>query len=117
MSAQKMHRADRLRPDPAEDQRNAFEHDRDRILYSDVFRRLQGVTQVVSPIEGHVFHNRLTHSIKVAQLARRIAQNLVKSHEQDQITALGGIDPEDVLELIQMNHLFVFYALLMKTNW
>lgn len=60
--------------------RDWAERDRDRILYCSAFRRLAGVTQVVGPIEGHVFHNRLTHTLKVAQLARRLAQQLVADH-------------------------------------
>ncbi len=66
--------------DTGEDQRNAFERDRDRILYSEQFRRLAGVTQVVTPTEGHIFHNRLTHSLEVAQIARRLAERLRKDH-------------------------------------
>jgi len=58
------------------DQRPPYPRDRDRILYSSAFRRLAGVTQVVSPSEGHIFHNRLTHSLKVAQVARGLAEHL-----------------------------------------
>jgi dGTPase len=56
------------------DQRDPFQRDRDRVLYCSAFRRLAGVTQVVGADEGHLFHNRLTHSMKVAQIARRIAE-------------------------------------------
>lgn len=48
------------------DQRSPFERDRDRILYSRAFRRLGEVTQVVHVGESHTYHNRLTHSLKVA---------------------------------------------------
>ncbi|MFF4205595.1 deoxyguanosinetriphosphate triphosphohydrolase family protein [Streptomyces sp. NPDC001668] len=58
------------------DKRTYFEHDRDRILYSSAFRRLAGVTQVAAVREHHLLHNRLTHSLKVAQLGRRIAQRI-----------------------------------------
>ena len=58
---------------PVDDIRTPFQIDRDRLLYSMPFRRLAGVTQVVSPGEGEIFHNRLTHSLKVAQIARRFA--------------------------------------------
>ena len=63
--------------DKPPDSRSPFQRDRDRILYSTAFRRLGGVTQVVLAGEGHLFHNRLTHSIKVAQVARRIAERLL----------------------------------------
>lgn len=62
------------------DFRTAGEHDCDRIIYSSAYRRLAGVTQVVGVGERQLFHNRLTHTQKVAQLSRRIAQNLVRSH-------------------------------------
>lgn len=65
------------------DQRNPFARDRDRILYCSAFRRLEGVTQVASASEGHIFHNRLTHSIKVAQVARRLAEYLLADRGAD----------------------------------
>ena len=58
------------------DNRSAFGRDRDRIVSSSAYRRLAGITQVVSAHEGHVFHNRLTHTLKVAQVARRLAEHL-----------------------------------------
>src|SRR5262249_590706 len=61
-----------------EDQREPAQKDRDRILYTSAVRRLAGVTQVVSPQEGHIFHNRLTHSLEVAQIARRLPDPLVR---------------------------------------
>lgn len=54
--------------------RSEAQRDRDRILYSSAFLRLGHVTQVASPELGHIFHSRLTHSIKVAQVARGLAQ-------------------------------------------
>jgi dGTPase len=62
--------------------RSAFQRDRDRILYSSAFRRLAGVTQVVGASEGFIFHNRLTHSLKVAQLGRRIAEKLIQQQPE-----------------------------------
>ena len=84
------------------DRRNSFKIDRDRILYSSAFRRLAQVTQVVTAQEGHVFHNRLIHSLKVAQLARRLAESLL---EEQPIIAeeVGGIDP-DVVEAAALAH-------------
>lgn len=69
-------RLERLVGEP-KDHRNAFERDRDRVLYSSAFRRLEGVTQVVGAGQGTIFHNRLIHSIKVAQIGRSLAQRLI----------------------------------------
>jgi dGTPase len=79
------------------------------VLYSSAFRRLGGVTQVVAAREeGHLFHNRLTHSLKVAQLAGRISQKLVKDSEgnrklQAWVRLRGGLDP-DVSEAAGLAH-------------
>jgi dGTPase len=83
--------------------RTEGQRDRDRILYSSAFRRLGGVTQVVSANEeSHLLHNRLTHSIKVAQIGRRLAERLVR----DQLgvaNQIGGLDP-DVVEAACLAH-------------
>jgi dGTPase len=84
------------------DERTAGQLDRDRILYSTEFRRLAGVTQVVSPGQEEIFHNRLTHTLKVAQIARRLAETFIKK-QPDIATAWGGIDP-DVVEAAAMAH-------------
>jgi len=68
-----------------------------------VFRRLAGVTQVVHVAEGHIFHNRLTHTIKVAQIGRRIAEHLLRTERGDLVTAVGGINP-DVVEAAALAH-------------
>jgi dGTPase len=82
--------------------RTDAQRDRDRVLYCSAFRRLAGVTQVVAPIEGHVFHNRLTHTLETAQIARRIAEKfLVLQGELAQ--EWGGIDP-DVVEAAALIH-------------
>jgi dGTPase len=84
------------------DRRTSFQVDRDRILYSSAFRRLAQVTQVVTAQEGHVFHNRLTHSLKVAQVARRLSERLIA--EQPHIAVkIGGINP-DVVESAALAH-------------
>lgn len=84
------------------DQREEGHRDRDRILYTSAFRRLAGVTQVVGPLEGHIFHNRLTHTIEVAQLARRIAESIKKRYPRE-IEKRGGLDPE-VVEAAALAH-------------
>lgn len=68
--------------DLLQDQRTNAERDRDRVLYSAQFARLAEITQVISPEHGYVFHNRLTHSLKVAQIARRIAQRILEENKR-----------------------------------
>lgn len=58
-----------------DDQRTQWERERDRILYADEFERLRGVTQVISPTEGILCHDRHSHSLRVEQLAVRMATN------------------------------------------
>src|SRR5260370_30964879 len=55
------------------DSRTPAQKDRDRLLYTSSLRRLAQVTQVVAADVSHVFHNRLTHSFRVAHLARRLS--------------------------------------------
>lgn len=76
-------RSERLqdkKPRSEGDDRSPAQRDRDRILYSSSFRRLAEVTQVVSANSGYVFHNRLTHSLQVAQVGRRLAEKLQKKY-------------------------------------
>ena len=78
--------------------------DRDRILYSTAFRRLAEITQVVQAAEGHHFHNRLTHVLKVAQIGRRTAERLLNRPDgKAHADALGGLNP-DVVEAAGLAH-------------
>jgi dGTPase len=64
-------------------------------------RRLAGVTQVISADEGHVFHNRLTHTLEVAQVARRLAD--VCRQQPEVAASLGDVDP-NVVEAAALAH-------------
>lgn len=81
--------------------RTRSERDRDRILYSSALARLAYVTQVTAPESGHTFHNRLSHTFKVAQVARRNTERLKRLAENGEITGaaatlLEAVDPESV---------------------
>jgi len=66
----------RLHDEPAPANRTHFQRDRDRIIHSRAFRRLQYKTQVFINHEGDWFRTRLTHSLEVAQIARVLARSL-----------------------------------------
>jgi dGTPase len=80
----------RLHPEPEAPTRSPWQRDRDRIIHSSAFRRLQYKTQVFVNHEGDFFRTRLTHSIEVAQIARSIARAL-------------GLD-EDLTEALALAH-------------
>ena len=69
--------------------RSEYQRDRDRIIHSTGFRRLEYKTQVFVNHEGDLFRTRLTHSLEVAQLARGIARTLNLHEDLTEAIALA----------------------------
>ena len=69
--------------------RSEFQRDRDRIIHSTAFRRLQHKTQVFLSHEGRHFRNRLTHTLEVSQIARSIARALCLDEDLAEAVALS----------------------------
>ncbi len=79
----------RLRQEPEDDVRPAFQRDRDRIIHCKAFRRLKHKTQVFFAPTGDHYRTRLTHSLEVSQIARTIAKVLRLHEELTEAIALG----------------------------
>lgn len=76
-------------PEPAHPYRNDFQRDRDRVIHSRAFRRLEGKTQVFGAGLHDHFRNRLTHTIEVSQVARTIASAMELNEEYTETLALA----------------------------
>jgi dGTPase len=76
--------------EPEHPYRSIYQRDRDRIVHSEAFRRLEYKTQVFVIFEGDYYRTRLTHTLEVAQIARTIGRNL-------------GLN-EDLIEAIALAH-------------
>jgi dGTPase len=79
----------RLVPEPQGGMRGPYQRDRDRIIHSTGFRKLQYKTQVFVNHEGDFYRTRLTHSIEVAQIARSIARALRLDEDLTEAVALA----------------------------
>jgi dGTPase len=79
----------RDRPEPLDETRPIYQHDRDRIIHSKAFRRLSGKTQVFLAPEGDHYRNRLTHTLEVAQIARTVTRALRLNESLTEAIVMG----------------------------
>lgn len=79
----------RQHPEPPPAYRSEYQRDRDRVIHTAAFRRLEYKTQVFVNHEGDMFRTRLTHSIEVAQIARTVARALRLNDDLSEAIALA----------------------------
>src|SRR5246127_4131849 len=99
-------------PEPSHPYRNDFQRDRDRVVHSRAFRRLENKTQVFTRRRSDHFRNRLTHTIEVAQISRTIAAELGLNEDLVEALALVhdvghppfGHSGEKALDAIMRHH-------------
>jgi len=114
--------------EPQHEGRTDFQRDRDRIVHSEAFRKLEYKTQVFVIFEGDYYRTRLTHTIEVAQLARTLGRNLRLNEDLIEAIALAhdlghppfGHAGEEALNdivheaKIEFNHNFRSYEIVAK---
>lgn len=88
-ASKSLHSKGRERPISPDDTRTVFQRDRDRIIHSKAFRRLQFKTQVFLAPEGDHYRTRLTHTLEVAQVARTLARGLRLNEDLTEAIALA----------------------------
>ena len=79
----------RLYPEPEDDLRTRYQRDRDRVIHSSSFRRLEYKTQVFVNHEGDNYRTRLTHSLEGAQIGRSVARALGLNEDLIECMVLG----------------------------
>ena len=79
----------RLYKEKEDANRSIYQRDRDRVIHSSAFRRLEHKTQVFVHHEGDHYRSRLTHSLEVSQIARTIARMLVLDEDLSEVIALA----------------------------
>ncbi len=102
----------RVHPETESRTRTAFERDRDRIIHTTAFRRLEYKTQVFVFYEGDHYRTRLTHTIEVAQLGRSLARGLAANQDLTEAICLAhdlghapfGHAGEHILNDLMQNH-------------
>lgn len=102
----------RQHPEPECEFRTCFQRDRDRIVHSSAFRRLEYKTQVFVNHEGDYYRTRLTHSLEVTQIARSVARTMRLNEDLAEVIALAhdlghtpfGHSGEEVLNRLLKDH-------------
>ncbi len=102
----------RVHPEPAPAARSEYQRDRDRVVHSTAFRRLEYKTQVFVNHEGDLFRTRLTHSIEVAQIARTLTRAMRLNEDLAEAIALShdlghtpfGHAGQDALNVCMRDH-------------